>query len=417
MSLLNNYTYKIVVSPTGAVTLPAIESEANALMQTRNNWREAIDGAKKIDYIFIYCIYTYYPKKYWDIPTKVIGNIEISKTLLIGDKDVFYSAFDKFFPSQCKKFVPMQYDITEDNCLTSSPDFSNGKIWYAKLSNGWAGTGNIVLTNKDEYIAFFNSWYSKNDKKATHNINLAVKINMRKQAHIILKANEEIIKYKNTWILSEYIRNPLLINKHKFHLRVPLLYFLENGKTLKSFISTRPMIFTAEKPFRKSDWSDPQYHDTHYKRSYSKTLEFPKDLNISQEQLTRVNTQIDELASYLSIIIQKHKSTKCYENTTHCYYIWGFDVIIDENYKVWFIEINYNAVIFNENTEYRKSLLEGLFCKVVDKYFDNTDVKKDNGFFKELDLTLYYNTNGGYNDTNYHKYMKYKSKYLTLKMK
>lgn len=374
------HTYKFIVDK---FSNREIEDMAN-IMKKRGNWIEAKEDSQNINFIYAYCVYSEYPQKYWNIQTDIISTMKLRHPR-ISDKDIFYSYFKKFFPEKCRKYMPLQYDINSSNYANINKNiFENNRFWLAKLSAGFGGKRNKLLTSWDQFMSFFQEFYS----------------------------GEKIARIpSNKWVLSYYIKNPLLINGYKFHLRVPLIYYygplVTNNKNGIGYVAMRSMIFTAKKPYVNDDWENSDIHDSRLRISYARDLEYPKDLDfLTIEKRQHIDDQIYDISACIIQIINKTNSIACFEKTTYCYYIFGMDILIDANYHAKILEINENAVIFNDNPDYKKSLIDSMVYNLVDPLFPPANKMTDNGFFRKVDPN---------NKIYFSKYQKYKKKYINLK--
>lgn len=382
-------TYKLVVEKFTENELQSIKE----LFDKRGNWSEATDDAKYITFIYVYYIYNEYPSKYWNIQSNIISNIKFTSPK-ISNKDVFYNNFKKLFPEECAKYMPLQYNINPSNYQNINKKiFDDNKYWLAKLSSGLSGIGIQMFTNWEDYYSFFQNFYNKDGDKLLNISGIP----------------------SNKWVLSYYIKNPLLIKGYKFHLRVPLVYLLENNARGVGFVATKSMIFTAKKPYIQDDWNNKDIHDTHFKTSYSRTLEYPADLDfITAENINYIDYQIYDISRCVIEIINRTQSAVCWEGTKHCFYIIGMDILIDTDYRARILEINENAVIYNDNPNYKQDLVAGIIYNLVDPYFPPEHPMSDNGFFKKIG---HHNTINTYDNKYKHKYQKYKQKYFKQKKK
>lgn len=383
----NKYTYKLIIEHFSDEEIAYVKN----ILEKRGNWEEAANNSLNVTFMYIYHVYTNLPKHIWNIKTNIVSDMQFNKPR-ISDKDVFYNIFKKTFPQQHTLYMPPQYNININNYKISDPKSGLGKLfdgeslWLAKSTRGYGGKGIQMLTNRDEYESFFKEYYQNSENS------------------------------HNKWVLSRYIKNPLLINGYKFHLRVPLVYFLKKNNKGIGFVANKSMIWTASKPYVQNDWLNREIHDTRLRTSYSKTLEYPKDLKFSSENIrNHIDEQIHDIAVCVIEIINKIRGLTCWPGTINCFYILGMDIMINAEYGAKILEINENAVIFNENSEYKKNLIDGLIYHIIDPLFPPIYKFADNGFFKKVDFSK---IKGGFliNDYYYHhKYLKYKKKYLELR--
>ena len=189
-------------------------------------------------------------------------------------------------------------------------------------------------------------------------------------------------RFKNI-IVSEYIKNPLLYEGKKCHIR---MYILINSNLTWSFWE-RGVIITANLPYKKGDWTNKDIHDTHFK-STSKDLYFPEDI-LPTKKYEHVYNQMELILSAVSEIVKQH--VKCYDESVNCCEVFGVDFMITDDYTVKLIEINAEAGYTMKDTKNEKFKA---FCSA---YFD--------WFYKEsLIPVLFPTTNKSKNEGKISKY-------------
>lgn len=152
----------------------------------------------------------------------------------------------------------------------------------------------------------------------------------------IIFDNDELIKSKQfakknkqwKWITTVYIKNPLLFKGLKFHLRCHLMVTTSN----KFFQFPIYEILTAEEPYQQSDFTNKKIHDSHG----SSTLHgyfYPRDLNDP-----RIKEQVEKIMN--RIILSLKDRVKSYAGNKYAYEILGVDILIDDLYNGWLIEVN-----------------------------------------------------------------------------
>ncbi|CAI2359568.1 unnamed protein product [Moneuplotes crassus] len=178
-----------------------------------------------------------------------------------------------------------------------------------------------------------------------------------------------------SYIIQKYIHNPLLINKRKFDIRVFGLftqinecqkgYFFQDGylrTASKEFtcknIYNRFIHLTNDAVQKKSD-SYGKY-ETSNKLSYN-DLEKYLRINFKDISFYRdIYPQIKQLVrdSFLSVY------NKMGQNRINAFEIFGYDFMIDENFKVYLIEVNTNPCL-----EINCSLLSSVISSLIDNTF------------------------------------------------
>lgn len=155
--------------------------------------------------------------------------------------------------------------------------------------------------------------------------------------------------------LTEYVTNPLLINKRKMHLRAYMLFTLINN-TFRSYFLDCGKILTARAPYVNGDWNNKDIHDTHMDSSYRKDLLFPDDLygnttpNIKNaEDFDIIHKNIRESILYISRIAASNIYN--YSNTINTYEVFGIDIFIRDDFSVFIMEVNSKYVSYVVTTK------------------------------------------------------------------
>lgn len=338
------YTYKIFSNCFSPIELKNIEDA----LSKRGNWKKITSHTTNVSFLFVYYCGMPEPRFIYGIQSALTDTINWGKPS-IANKDSFYNAFKSFYPTKCKKYMPMQYNITPNNYHDISPEIFKepNNVWILKLSTGFGGKGIQFVTSYEQYISYV--------KEYSNNKNIV-------------------------WAFVNYIQNLTLIRGHKFHLRVPLIYYNKNG-----YCASKSMIWTAKEKYVKDDWINTDIHDSRYRTSYSKTLLYPQDLNIEDEFREKIDNQIKKISKYV-ILTLNNIGIECWPKTERCFEIIGLDLLIDDNYHVWLLEINMQARIRNDDPEYAKDVIDGLLYHVVDAMFPPENKVEDNGLYIDLKL-------------------------------
>lgn len=338
------YTYKIFSNCFSPNELEYIDKE----FKKRGNWKKITSYATNVTFLFVYYCGMPEPRFIYKINSDLTDTINWGKPS-IADKDLFYNAFKLFYPTKCKKYMPIQYNVTPDNYtdISSSIFTEKNDIWILKPVTGFAGTGIQFITSYDQYIDYVRTF--ENNKSMT-------------------------------WAFVNYIKDLTLIDGYKFHLRVPLIYYNKNG-----YYASKSMILTAKEKYSKKDWINRNIHDSHYSSSYSKTLLYPQDLDIPDEHKIKINNQIKKISKYV-ILTLNNIGIECWPKTERCFEIIGLDLLIDDNYNLWLLEINMQARIRNDDPQYRKDIIDGLIYHVVDDMCPPENKVEDNGLYIKLNL-------------------------------
>ena len=449
---ISKYTYKLFVQYFTQDELDFIDD----IFKKRGNWRKYNDTDLKNNipatFFFIYNIYKLrpgeaptYPRVYWNVEVKISSQMRV-KHPEIGDKDVFSRELNKYFPELKAQFLPKQYVININNYSKLPADiYDNDTFWIIKPAQGFGGQGIKVTTTYDEYKQYFINLIKTRSTQArpiqltqstqsTQSYSLPNdqlppwhkdKIKPQQSTQTTNSAQDT----STIFIISNYIKNPLLINNnansqgYKFHLRVPFIYFLQDkNEPAIGFVCNRSLIFIAKEPYRYGDWDNNNIHDTRLRTAFNQGLVYPDDLDvrngdevehISEENRMKIDRDINKIAYGVLKTIDKYHGLSSYDNVESSFYIFGIDVLIDDIYKVWLLEINHNPTVFHDNSDFKKGFIAGLISKIVDPYFPPANTVSDNNFFRKVQDT---NLIGGTNNNYENKYLKYKNKYIKSKV-
>jgi hypothetical protein len=138
-----------------------------------------------------------------------------------------------------------------------------------------------------------------------------------------------------SWIASEYIQNPLLFTKKKFHLR---LYCCTNTYGSVTFLPYTH-ILTAKFPYDKKKSTQKDIYDSHG-ASTLKDFVFPDALvgEYTVLEIQRMQNALRDFKENLIDILPFY--TRNYPESTGSFEILGCDCMFDTDYKLWLFEIN-----------------------------------------------------------------------------
>ena len=157
----------------------------------------------------------------------------------------------------------------------------------------------------------------------------------RKGVNIIRNYND-IYKWidnekSQEWILQKYIKNPLLIKKKKFHIRIYVIITI-NSTSIKFYIYKKGFIYTSTKPYKLYS------NDL---KSHLSGEDSPNNVILFDNKhilYYKVWDQIKHLV--LKSIIPLQQYIKCPNISNKCYKFLGLDILIDSNYNLYLAEIN-----------------------------------------------------------------------------
>lgn len=254
----------------------------------------------------------------------------------IVDKANLYTTLDR--EPGATQYLPRTYHFSiaarDDRVLDEFKDyFVRGQPMICKVANQGEGM-NIITTDKfTEFHEF-----------------------MMKQ---IAEQRKNPKRAMTEWVLQEYIANPLLLNRRKFHIRMLMLY-QPGGKPCYYMYNSR--IALAEKPYIRADWTDKDIHDTHFHRQAG--LNWPQDANLPADKVAHIYKQIDTLCSY----IVSSFDSGCYHESKNCFEVFGLDLMVTNLMEVKLIEVN-DRIGLSATPTFKHQLFQGILAYMVDPLY------------------------------------------------
>lgn len=351
------------------------------IFNSRGNWTKVENQPATFIYIYLK---GYLPenKILWEYPAD-LKNVVAPSIVEITNKSNLYYLFGEYDKMIRDKYLVRQYDVNLYNYrdVIGEKEFSEGAIWILKPVYSWGGIGISIYNN---YFTFINNMDKQ--KKKLRNVQRAKKSKLK-------------------WVLAQYINDPLLFRKRKFHLRVPYLHFERKGYIGKTF-----SIITAAHEYVRTDYSNKDIHDTHVKKSIQGLL-FPRDAD--KETSDQIFNSIKELFYHVTQIMRKQR-IGCYPDSKKCFEVYGADIMVTSDHEVKLLEINNNAGF----TGFIHNVIDGVMSTIVDPIYPPEKSVEKSDFFvpvsDQIDTSQSRIIN--LNSTIYHdKYVKYKLKYYNLK--
>jgi len=229
------------------------------------------------------------------------------------------------------QFYPMTYYMPNEYTLfLDEYKRSPNQLWIMKPVGKAQGRGIFIITNQNQLINWKNS----------------------------LKGGQENL-VNELYIAQKYLMNPLLIGGKKFDLRIYALVTTYNPLTV-FFYRTGFARFTSQRYSNNfEDISNMQVHLTNVaiqknSDTYDRVTGGKWDLRslkiflFAKYGRERVNTLFNDIQD---IVMKSLFSVqKVIVNDRHCFELYGYDILIDDNLKPWLIEINANPSL-TANTE------------------------------------------------------------------
>lgn len=282
-------------------------------------------------------------KKWTHVPTQFwFHSDKLNKTLYRPVSKLHVDYFGSHVLSKIKTSIPEVDSLTDRLKLAEQYPEICPKTYVIRNGNK-----PLIEENRDGMM-----WFLKENYRQ-----YGTGVKASKDVHALLDTIDE----KKNYVLQEHIPDPLLIDGHKFHIRIYLLFHMngENEKC-KAYIYKNGIIAEGDKEW--SVTSDQNQVVTHRRKDKFNLF------NESFPDYKIINAHIGEK---LKKTIRKFLSTTTFEKRT-AYELLGLDFMLDRHYKPYLLEMNPGPVIGKENDTMIKDL--------VDIVFNDTTSMLGNGF-------------------------------------
>jgi tubulin polyglutamylase TTLL1 len=178
---------------------------------------------------------------------------------------------------------------------------------------------------------------------------------------------------KEAYVISRYVDKPLLVGQKKFDLRIYVL--VTNYRPLKVWLSTlgfarfcnvkysndiseidNMMMHLTNVAIQKKDET---YNQDHGSKWSIENLRFYLEQTRGKDATDKC---FDEIKNIIYISLKSVQSVII--NDKHCFEVYGFDVLIEDNLKPWLIEVNASPSLSTTTDADRKmkmSVIESTF--------------------------------------------------------
>jgi hypothetical protein len=232
---------------------------------------------------------------------------------VITDKAQLYMEMSKKCPEICKKYMAESWFLSDEKRVAEYSEADDGILIIKPLGVGaGGGEGIVYVTNKEELAEFTNA------------------VKRRKQS-----------KDKGTkeYLVSKYIRNPMLIEGKKFHLRMYFMVCMRPNNKSDWFLFEEGKIITAELPYKDADYMNKKIHDTHFKSTKKNRL-FPesRELGIGDKEAKSIMQQMREVLRCAYDVYKPHIAST--RESKYGFEVFGCDFMVTSDVGVKLLEIN-----------------------------------------------------------------------------
>ncbi|TFG82262.1 MAG: hypothetical protein E4G74_02935, partial [Erysipelotrichales bacterium] len=232
---------------------------------------------------------------------------------VITDKAQLYMEMNKKCPEICKKYMAESWLLSDEKRVAEYSEADDGVLIIKPLGVGaGGGEGIVYVTNKEELAEFTNA------------------VKRRKQS-----------KEKGTkdYLVSKYIRNPMLIEGKKFHLRMYFMVCMRPNHKSDWFLLEEGKIITAELPYKDADYMNKKIHDTHFKSTKKNRL-FPesRELGISDKEAKSIMQQMREVLRCAYDVYKPHIAST--RESKYGFEVFGCDFMVTSDAGIKLLEIN-----------------------------------------------------------------------------
>jgi hypothetical protein len=278
-----------------------------------------------------------FDKKFWNISS--VWKSRISAPMIVN-KYLLHQVFNNQF------FIPTTYFIGKSlpNIQFKSPN----DVWIWRTDNKIGRNTDVeILTKYSDLISIYNNF---------------------------IKKKSLLSKYSTNALLTRYITNPDLIEnnnlKYKYHIRIYYILVIEPD-IRRAGVYNIGEIPLAQDPYKPNDFKNRRIHETHF--SYNNIPGVSKIFN--KENFKNYNQIFNSIINILQIVSKKLLPTITGNAESYInFQILGCDFLVDDNQKVWLLEIN-NSPAIREIDWLQNMLLNGIMEFVINY---NPDTKLTN---------------------------------------
>lgn len=269
--------------------------------------------------------------------------------------------------------------------LTDINSLSNKKLQYENLVK--------YLNGRPDYLPLTISFTEKNMSKlkshfTTDKNNIKKKWiikpenSLSRRGIVIIDNYQDLQKHISNsgygeWIFQQYIDNPLLIDKKKFHFRLYVIVVQDKEK-FEIYIYKKGFMYFAKKEYNINKIE----HDTHLsgESSIKQVMVYPEDFtkHFSEDIYNKkIVPQFAKIARETILSVKDKLICINEEKGEKCFKFFGYDVLVDKDYKLYLAEINARIISLKYPPSYfKKEFYEAIMDLVIKNKQNNKLIQK-----------------------------------------
>ena len=291
-----------------------------------------------------------------------------------------YININKNFLSEKNYWIIKPTDLYQGKCIDIFSDFNQINKQCKNIFRG-VNTRFFPENNQKEEEDLDNCFNNYNDNDLSNNFTsnlendvMNININKRKTFYSKMYCSNEII-------IQKYLDKPLLYNNRKFDIRCFVLidhnlnvFFFKEGhlkgcSELYNLNDRNRFIHITNYSLQKKSIKFETYEEGN-EISYS---DFKKFLTLQNIPLSNFDKMISEMKLLVEISMKAVGNKLLKTNPVLSFEIFGYDFIIDNEFKPWILEINNNPGLVISSSVIQKiipRMLDDAFRLTIDKIFD-----------------------------------------------
>ena len=289
----------------------------------------------------------------------------------LSNKKGLFKSLKRYYQALGKNvfdYIPITYHVKNN---ANDPDFQEFVESYMEIESSKRN---------------LNLWIIKPGENSNRGQGICVAGNLDQIKCLVSPQIDPLSGKPRTYIIQKYIEKPLLIHKRKFDIRCYALVTSVNG-ILQAYSYADGYLRITSTEYSTKDISNNLIHLTNdaiqkYSEEYGKFEDGNKlsykdfqrylDFHCSDKKVNFFNDILPNIKILIKDSIQSVFLDIDPKKRLHCMEIFGYDFMIDCNFKPWLIEVNTNPCLelsSNYLSTLIPSMLENAFKVVVDPLF------------------------------------------------